>query len=141
MMSCWWPAGGAIRVAVRPSDRHDEAMGRRAVGWAWFKVNRIHDSRPGSVTCGSEIHSYRYRYYAAPSGSYERCVALAWCPVCREYSAAMVYVPRDEHLPDLLAGLAASQREQLARSEPKLLDYLDRLVRRGVWPSAEPGHS
>jgi hypothetical protein len=113
-------------------------MERRSVRWAWRKVNRIHDRHPGSVGCDGGIRSYLYRYYAASSKAYERCVVLAWCSACREYSGAMVHVPREEHLPDLLAGLAAAQRQQLARSEVKLLDYLDRLARRGVWPSAKP---
>lgn len=46
--------------------------------------------------------------------------------VCREYSSAMVSVPRGEHLADLLAGLPELERERLARSEVKL----DRLARR-----------
>jgi hypothetical protein len=49
----------------------------------------------------------------------------------------MVYVPRGEHLTDVLADLPAVQRDQLARSEVKLLDYLDRLARRGAWPPPE----
>jgi hypothetical protein len=47
----------------------------------------------------------------------------------------MVSVPRGEHLVDLLAGLPELERERLARSEVKLLDYLDRLARRGLWPN------
>jgi hypothetical protein len=39
-----------------------------------------------------------------------------------------VHVPRDVQLAD---PLTEAQREQLGRSETKLLDYLDRLVRRG----------
>jgi hypothetical protein len=47
-----------------------------------------------------------------------------------EYSGAMMYVPRSEHLTNALAGLPASEREPFARSEVKLLDCLDRLARR-----------
>jgi hypothetical protein len=46
----------------------------------------------------------------------------------------MVYVPRDEHLIDVLADLPVPERERLARSEVRLLDYVDRLARRGAWP-------
>jgi hypothetical protein len=58
---------------------------------------------------------------------------LAWCSTCCAYAGAMVFVPRREHLLDLLADLPASERERLMRSDVKLLDYLDRLVRRGKW--------
>lgn len=110
-------------------------MGRRAGGWAWSKVSTIHGNGPvhGSA-CGGEVHSYRFRHYAPSDSSYERCIGLAWCSICREYSGAMVYVSRDEHLPDALADLPVIERERLARSEVKLLDYLDRLARRGAWP-------
>ena len=102
-------------------------MKGRAAGWTWTKVSTIHD---GGL-CDGEIRSYTYRNYG-PSD--ERCVGLAWCSACRECSAAMVHVPRREHLPDALVGLPADERERLARSEMKLLDYLDRLARRGAWP-------
>lgn len=109
-------------------------MGRRAAGWAWIKVSRLHENRPtrGDV-CEGEIRSYRYRRYGPSDSSYERCISLSWCSTCREYSGAMVYVPRGEHLVDLLADLPAPEREQVTRSEAKLLDHLDRLVRRGAW--------
>lgn len=84
------------------------------------------------------MYLYRYRVYPPSDGSFERCIGLAWCSTCREYSGAMVSVPRGEHLPDLLAGLPESERERLARSEVKLLNYLDRLVRRGMWPNQQP---
>jgi len=38
----------------------------------------------------------------------------------------MVYVPREEILVDVLAGLPAERREQLRHSERKLVGYLDR---------------
>jgi hypothetical protein len=81
------------------------------------------------------VYSYRYRVYPPSDSLFERCVGLAWCATCREYSGAMVSVPRGEHLVDLLAGLPELERERLARSEVKLLDYLDRLARRGLWPN------
>lgn len=84
-----------------------------------------------------EIRSYRYRYYAPSDTFYERCIDLAWCSTCRRYSSAMVHVPRGERLTDLLADLPAPEREPLARSEVKLLDYLDRLARRGAWPPSQ----
>jgi hypothetical protein len=77
------------------------------------------------------------RCYAPSDSFYERCIGLAWCSGCREYSGAMVYVPPGEHLTDVLADLPAVQRDRLARSEVKLLDYLDRLTRRGAWPPLE----
>jgi hypothetical protein len=50
----------------------------------------------------------------------------------------MVYVPQEEQLTNLLADLPAPEHERLARSEVKLLDYLDRLTRRGAWPTPQP---
>lgn len=84
--------------------------------------------------CDGEVRSYRFRRYAPSDSSYERCIGLAWCSTCREYSGAMVYVPRDEHLTDALADLPVVDRKRLARSELKLLDYLDHLARRVAWP-------
>jgi len=83
-----------------------------------------------------EIFSYSYRYYEPQSSMYERCVGLSWCSSCRSYTGAMVYVPRERVLWDALADLPDDERERLSRSEVKLLDYLDRLVRRGLWPTA-----
>jgi hypothetical protein len=88
--------------------------------------------------CDGAIYSYQYRFYPPSDSSYERCIGLTWCSVCREYSGAMVFVPRSELLPDLLADLPAPERERLERSEVKLLDYLDRLVRRGTRPKRQP---
>ena len=113
-------------------------MRRRAAGWTWSRVSTIHESVPAhGRACAGEIRSYRYRYCAPSESSYERCIGLAWCLTCREYSGAMVYVPRGEHLTDLLADLPAAERQRLARSEVKLLDYLDRLARRGDWPPSQ----
>jgi hypothetical protein len=116
-----------------------KAMGHRSARWAWSKVSRIHGVPGGdAVACAGEISSYMYRFYAPSDRFYERCVGLAWCSICREYSSAMVFVPRNEHLRDLLANLPRHERERLAHSEVKLLDYLDRLVRRGIWPTRQP---
>jgi hypothetical protein len=105
-------------------------VGYRSAGWSWSKVSSIHRAREGEASgCVGEIYSYRYRVHPASGGLYKRCVGLAWCSTCREYCAAMVFVPRGEYLPDLLAELPALEHERLVRSEVKLLDYLDRLVR------------
>ncbi|GAA2619506.1 hypothetical protein [Paractinoplanes durhamensis] len=114
-------------------------MRRRAAGWEWWRVSRIHHGERGRpTTCTGEIYSYRSRYYAPSDSSYERCIGIYWCSICRECSANMVFVARDEQLPDPLADLPTPERERLARSELKLLDYLDRLVRRGTWPDHQP---
>ncbi|MEJ3746377.1 hypothetical protein WEI85_24190 [Actinomycetes bacterium KLBMP 9797] len=115
------------------------AMGHRSAGWAWSKVSTVHGVRDeDAVVCDGDIYSYRYRFYAPSDRFYERCIGLAWCTICREYSGAMVFVPRSERLPDLLAELPTPERERLACSELKLLDYLDRLVRQGSWPTRRP---
>jgi hypothetical protein len=114
-------------------------MGHRSTRWAWSKVNTIHGVRDGgAAACVGAIYSYRYRCHAPSDSSYERCVGLAWCSSCREYSGSMVFVPRQERLPDLLADLPTAERGRLIRSEVRLLDYLDRLVRRGSWPIRPP---
>jgi hypothetical protein len=99
-------------------------------------IHEIHS--PRGAVCEGEIRSYRYRYYPPSDRFYERCIGLAWCSSCREYSGAMVRVPRAEQIPDLLAGLPTPERERLQHSEVKLLDYLDRLARRGAWPASRP---
>ena len=117
--SGWWNSAAG---------RQNRVMGRRAAAWTWSKVSTVHANRPahGNV-CDGEIRSY------APSdSSYERCIGLTWYSSCREYSGAMVCVPRGEDLPDALADLPRLERERLVRSEVKLLDYLDRP--RGAWP-------
>ena len=57
---------------------------------------------------------------------FERCIGFAWCSGCRIYSGNMVYVHRKGVLVDALASLPSEQRERLLRSEPKLIDFLDR---------------
>ena len=105
-------------------------MRRRSAEWAWTKVSSIHRAGARDADmCAGPVYSYCYRLYQPWDRSYERCVGLAWCTSCREYTGAMVFVPREEHLPDPLAELSAPERERLARSEVKLLDHLDRLVR------------
>jgi len=107
--------------------------------WTWSKVSAVHapDGR-GSVACDGPVYAYTYRLYPPSDPSFERCVSLRWCSTCREFSGAMVFVPRGEELPDALAGLPGPERERLERSEVKLLDHLDRLVRRGAWPPPRP---
>jgi hypothetical protein len=46
----------------------------------------------------------------------------------------MVFVPRDKVLVDALADLAPHERDQMVSSEVRLLDHLDRRVRKGTWP-------
>ncbi|MFI7209929.1 hypothetical protein [Micromonospora maritima] len=46
----------------------------------------------------------------------------------------MVRVPSDRALPDPLVGLGEPERSRVLRSETRLLDHLDRLARRGLWP-------
>jgi hypothetical protein len=114
-------------------------MKRRLARWTWSKVNTIHRAHDGhAAACTGTIYTYRHRFYAPSHDLYVRCVGLAWCSICREYSGAMVSAPRDEHLPDVLADLPVAERERVAGSEVRLLDYLDRLVRRGVWPIRQP---
>ena len=78
------------------------------------------------VTCGTVVRGYQYRVYPAGSRFFERCIGLAWCSGCRVYTGSMVYVPHEEILVDVLAGLPAERREQLRHSERKLVGYLDR---------------
>lgn len=60
---------------------------------------------------------------------FERCIGLAWCSSCRIYSGNMVHVPRKRVLVDALASLPGEQRERLARSETRLIEFLDRQAR------------
>jgi hypothetical protein len=87
---------------------------------------RLDGDRRVCAACGSVVRGYRYRFHPVESDFYERCLGFAWCSGCRIYTGNMVYVPRDEVLVDALAHLPAEQREQLRRSERKLIDYLDR---------------
>ena len=111
-------------------------MGHRSDRWRWSKVYAIHrvdTHRP--VACTGAVYTYAYRCYEPTDSMYERCIGLAWCSTCREFAGTMVYVPSTELLWDALADLPAHERERLSRSEIKLLDHLDRLVRRGTWPA------
>jgi hypothetical protein len=51
----------------------------------------------------------------------------------------MIHVPRGEILADPLADLGEEERSKLTRSEHRLLDYLDRLIRQGKWHPPGPG--
>jgi hypothetical protein len=78
------------------------------------------------------VRGYRYRYYPFDSDSYERCVGFAWCSGCRIYTGNVIHVPRTEVIVDELDHLPAEQRDQLRRSERKLIDYLDRRASDGT---------
>ena len=55
--------------------------------WKWSKVGLIHGvADPDATRCAGVIYSYRYRFYPTADKFYERCVGLAWCSTCREYS-------------------------------------------------------
>jgi hypothetical protein len=110
-------------------------MGDNWDRWRWKHVQVIHRADGDNPSlCSGEVRSYVYRFYKPEDSFYERCVALSWCSDCREHSGAMVHVPRSEHLPDPLAELPADQRLQLRRSGNRLLEHLDRLARKGLWP-------
>ncbi len=76
------------------------------------------------AVCGSLVRGYRL--HPVESEFYERCIGFAWCSGCKIYTGNMVHVRRDERLVDALAGIPFGQREQLLRSETKLIDYLAR---------------
>src|SRR5438552_662832 len=102
--------------------------------WAWTGVYAIHrPSEDVRTSCTGQIYHYTYRLYAPEDSSYERCLGMSWCSMCREYSANVVFASRDTVLWDALADLPAGERERLGRSSEKLREYLDRLVRRGLW--------
>lgn len=77
------------------------------------------------------MRSYQYRYHPPGSALFERCIGLAWCAGCRLYSGNMVYVHRKRVLVDALASLPCEQRERIARSETRLIEFLDRRLRDG----------
>lgn len=109
-------------------------------GWRWTKVPALHAVGTGAAPerrCNGHVHSYRYRYYPPESTVYERCIGLSWCSACRTYAGTMVHVPRDETLVDPFADLGDDERDRLHRGERRLLEHLDRLVRRGEWPPVE----
>jgi hypothetical protein len=51
----------------------------------------------------------------------------------------MVDVPRDQELPDALAGLPEQERDVIAASERRLVRHLAALVERGAWPPTAAG--
>jgi hypothetical protein len=113
-------------------------MGHGASVWRWRKVSVLHSLEGGAEKqCPGAVYSYAYRVFPPGSSFYERCVSLAWCPACRRYTGAVVRVPRGTALPDPLAGLSDAERAGLTRSEHRLLDHLDRLVRHGRWPATQ----
>jgi hypothetical protein len=101
-------------------------MGRQDK-WRWSKVGRVHQPWAGDPSaCTGEIHSYRFRCHDPGTAAFERCIGLAWCATCRQYSGDMVRVPHDQVLPDALTDLPAPQRERLLSSEVKLVEHLAR---------------
>ncbi|WP_327733126.1 hypothetical protein OG749_03910 [Streptomyces nojiriensis] len=83
------------------------------------------------AACGTPVRSYQYRFYPPESALFERCIGFAWCSGCRIYSGNMVHVPRKRVLVDALAPLPREQRERIARSETRLIEFLDRRLRDG----------
>jgi hypothetical protein len=75
--------------------------------------------------CGESVRTYRYRLHPPGSPAFERCIALAWCPVCRIHESGLVRVPGGEPLFDALAPLPADARERLLRKEAALVVHLD----------------
>lgn len=69
---------------------------------------------------------------------FHRCIGFAWCSTCRIYSGHMVHVPRKRVLVDALASLPPEQREQLLRSETRLIEFLDRQTQ-GLDGQPSPG--
>ncbi|MFB7254467.1 hypothetical protein [Streptomyces nojiriensis] len=78
------------------------------------------------AACGTPVRSYQYRFYLPESTLFERCIGLAWCSGCRIYTGNMVYIPRKRVLVDALASLPREERERIARSETRLIEFLDR---------------
>jgi hypothetical protein len=135
------PIGEAVGARrAQPACVTIRAVKGRAEEWKWTKVSAIHapDTGGQGQHCVGGTYSYLYRYYPAESSSYERCIGLSWCSECRAYTGAMVHVSRQRALVDALAGASPQERDRVYRSEVRLLDYLDRLVRRGKWPPSKP---
>ncbi|MFF9623589.1 hypothetical protein [Streptomyces griseosporeus] len=95
---------------------------RKAPGWETAEE----DGRRVCGACRSAVRSYTYRMYPPDSPFFERCVGLAWCAECRVYGGSVVHVPRSRVLDDALAGLPDARRERIARSEGRLVQFLDR---------------
>ncbi|GLW33110.1 hypothetical protein Areg01_60480 [Actinoplanes regularis] len=102
--------------------------------WAWKGVFAVHH-RSGDVpsSCTGRIYQYTYRLHAPEDSRYERCLGMSWCSLCREFSENVGFVSRDTVLWDALSGLEASERESLGRNSRRIREYVDRLVRRGLW--------
>nr|WP_296065032.1 hypothetical protein [uncultured Actinoplanes sp.] len=104
--------------------------------WAWKRaINAVHRRADGGVSsCGGRVHHLTYRLHPPGDRSYERCIGMSWCSVCREVSENVVSVSGDTVLPDPLAALPAAERERLGTNATRIREYLDRLARRGLWP-------
>ncbi|MEV0897189.1 hypothetical protein [Actinoplanes sp. NPDC049802] len=99
----------------------------------------VHRGPSGEMSsCDGRIYSYTYRRHPPGDSGYERCITMSWCTTCREFSDGLVFISRDRVLWDALAGLPPYEREDVERSPRKILDYLDGLVRRGLWPPESP---
>ncbi|WP_204299495.1 hypothetical protein [Actinoplanes campanulatus] len=108
--------------------------GHEAYGWV-ASLTAVHRRGEGAVSsCPGRIYHYTCRIHPPESDSYERCLGMSWCTICREVADNIVFVARDTVLWDALGDLPADERERLSRSQRKLRDYLDRLVRQGRWP-------
>ena len=100
--------------------------------WTWTKVSELHRADDGPA-CDGPVHSYVYRHYPAGSANRERCIGLAWCSTCRDYVGTMVYVPRSQELDNPFAALGRDEQRDLHVNERRLIDRLDRMIRRGDW--------
>lgn len=98
--------------------------------WGWRKVGTVHGGGGG---CTGEVRVYRYRLYPPGDVRYERCVGLTWCSTCREYRGDQASVAGNVELHDVRERLAPAERERIGESEVRLLDFLDRLARRGQY--------
>ncbi len=76
--------------------------------WNWTKVFELHRGDDGPP-CQGPIYSYVYRHYPAESTNSERCIGLAWCTTCRDYTATMVHVPGAQKLDNPFATLAPDE--------------------------------
>ncbi|MFB7864912.1 hypothetical protein [Streptomyces sp. NPDC056069] len=110
-----------MRILRWPQDQH-----------LWIKgpLEAVADGgRRVCLDCGTPIRSYVFRAHPPESDSFERCISLAWCGVCRLYTGNVVHVPRRRVLVDALADLSADGRQGLLGKEAVLVAHLDRLFR------------
>jgi hypothetical protein len=107
--------------------------------WTWTKVSELHRAGDGPA-CDGPVQSYVYRHYPPESAGRERCIGLTWCSACRDYTGTMVHVPRTEELDNPFAALGLDEQRAAHVNERRLIDRLDRMIRRGEWtPGPRPG--